>query len=379
MESLRYAVMQSFNLAGRTLGLTVLINLVFVSIGPGECKAQASAAATVPANAVGVAGKNYAGSIAGKYPITMRLWREGTALTGSYAYTKVGQDIRIAGSLQANGTFYLQELDDKGQVTGYFEGIIRTDGNIKGSWRKPGSDKTLSLALRETPIGIVSAAEAVTITEYSFSVQGPNGTESDYSFPRVTGPAQHPGLAKLKAQLTVTKLTEQTEQEIRETYAKCGCGLVSANYTVDYNRNRVLALSIHREWLGAYLSFSTKRLVLSTSTGERLSIKQLLLPAALPKLAGQCNKLLQARMQVARQEAGEGDEAKWLDELLRGKTFTTAHLDNFTVTKEGITFYYPFEFPNAVLALQPDDSFMFSFSELKPYVKPDGPLADEIK
>jgi hypothetical protein len=357
------------------LRLGLLLGLALCTGRPEACRAQTNTSTAAPAKAPGNE-KTYAGSIAGKYPITMRLRRNGAALTGSYAYTKVGQDIRLAGTVSADGTFALEEFDDKGQVTGEFGGKIGADGGVTGTWRKPGSDKTLALSLREAPAGDMGA---VTVTEYRFAAKGPNDTEGEYSFPRVTGPAQLPALAKLKAHLTVKKLTDQTEQEIRENFAECGCGLTAVHYTVDYNRSGVLALSVDREWLGAYSSFSTERLVLSTRTGDRLSIGQLLLPASLPELARQCDKLLQARMKEARQAAAGSEEATWLDELLAGKTFTTANLDDFTVTKDGITFYYPFAFPNAALALQPDDAFSFTFAQLKPYLKPDGPLAQEIK
>jgi hypothetical protein len=368
------------NLLIYTLRLCMLLGLSIFTIRPEDCRAQTRTTTAAPAKGVGAVVKTYAGSIAGKYPITMRLRRDGTAMTGSYAYTKVGQDIRLAGTVQPDGTFALKEFDDKGQVTGEFGGKIRPDGSITGTWRKPGSDKTLTLTLREAPAGVAEDAGAVTVTEYRFSAKGPNDMEGEYSFPRVTGPAHNPALAKLKAHLSVKKLTDQTEQEIKENFTGCGCGLTTVNYTVDYNRSGVLALSVGREWLGAYSSFSAERLVLSTRTGDRLSIGQLLLPAALPELARQCDKLLQARMKKTRRAAADsGEEAQWLDELLAGKTFTTAHLADFTVTKDGITFYYPFAFPHAALALQPDDAFSFTFAQLKPYVKPDGSLAHEIK
>ncbi len=363
----------------QALGYGLLLVLAVFAGWPAECRAQVNPTTAAPVKTVS-AGKTYAGTIAGKYHITMRLRRDGTALTGSYAYTKVGQDIRLTGTVQTDGTFSLKEFDDKGQATGEFRGKIGPAGNVTGTWRKPGSDKTLALTLREASAGVAEATDAVTVAEYRFSVKGPNDTKGEYSFPRLAGTAQNPALVKLKAHLSIKKLTDQTEQEIRENFAGCGCGLTNTSYTVDYNRNGVLALSVGREWVGAYSSFSAERLVLSTRTGERLSIGQLLLPAALPELARQCDKLLKTRMKEARRAAANsGEEAQWLDELLAGKTFTTAHLSDFTVTKDGITFYYPFAFPHAALALQPDDAFAFTFAQLKPYLKPDGPLSHEIK
>ena len=262
--------MQLFNHLLPLLRLGLLLCLAVLAGRADDCRAQAKPTTAAPAKAEAT-GKTYAGTIGGKYPVTMRLRRDGPALTGSYAYTKVGQDIRLAGTVQADGTFSLEEFDDKGRVTGQFGGKIRADGRVTGTWRKPGSDQTLALALREAPAGTGEATDAVAIAAYRFLVNGLNDAEGTYSFPRVTGPAQHPALPKLRAQLTVEKLTDRTEQEIRETFAGCGCGLTTVNYSVDYNRSGVLALSVGREWLGAYASFSVERLVLSTRTGERLA------------------------------------------------------------------------------------------------------------
>lgn len=218
--------------------------------------------------------------------------------------------------------------------------------------------------------------DTLLITEYAFSLKGPNDTEGSFSFPRVSGPFPPTVLARLNEHFSVPQLTDMTEAEIRKTVEECGCGLVNTDFTVLYNQNGILCIEATREWLGAYSSFSAERLVLSTATGEPLSIGQLLQPAALPDLVRQCNNLLQERMEEARREAPQdGETGQLLAELLAGKTFTTAHLEEFTVSKDGIRFYYPFGFPHVATALEPDNAFDFSFAQLKPYLKPDGPLA----
>jgi hypothetical protein len=75
---------------------------------------------------------------------------------------------------------------------------------------------------------------------------------------------------------------------------------------------------------------------------------------------------------------GSEDRAS-AEELLKGLKFTTSHLDNFAINDQGVTFLFDAEFPHAVQAFEPGGSYFFSYAELKPYIKRDGPLAVFIR
>ena len=56
--------------------------------------------------------------------------------------------------------------------------------------------------------------------------------------------------------------------------------------------------------------------------------------------------------------------------------FDVNNLDEFSVNDQGVTFLYDAGFPHAIRALQPDGENFFSYAELRPYIKRNGPLGN---
>lgn len=321
--------------------------------------------------------KVYSGDMDGKYGITMNLTRKGKKLTGSYFYNKVKKTIPISGEISADGTVMLEEKDEKGIVTGVFEGTLQADAELSGKWSKPGGGKLLPFSFKE--IATPAATAEWEVTEYSFSAHGKENRVADFSFPRLNENMEASILNKINEQLSVQSLADDTEEAIKKNFAECSCGLVNSNYVVNYNKFSILSITVVSEWLGAYSSFSTKYININTSTGEPLKIEQLLSLSSLDELAALTNKTLQERITQTRKEAAGSDSKEWVNELLAGKKFAKADLQNFTVNENGITFYYPFNFPHAALALEPDGAVGFTFGQLQNYIDPTELLAVEKK
>ena len=96
------------------------------------------------------------------------------------------------------------------------------------------------------------------------------------------------------------------------------------------------------------------------------------------QLAANLNQKLQAELKTILQELSDSRSdaedvriARKAQEPLR---FTLENLDNFSVDPKGITFLYDAGYPHAIQAFEPVGRYFFSYSELKPYIKPDGPL-----
>jgi hypothetical protein len=73
----------------------------------------------------------------------MKLVREGSKLSGTYFYTKVGKNLNISGTIAADGKFDLKETDAGGRVTGEWSGTWKDepDANgiqLEGDWKSPG-------------------------------------------------------------------------------------------------------------------------------------------------------------------------------------------------------------------------------------------------
>jgi hypothetical protein len=54
--------------------------------------------------------------------------------------------------------------------------------------------------------------------------------------------------------------------------------------------------------------------------------------------------------------------------------FKVEHLNDFSVGDKGVTFLYDAGYPHVIKAFEPDGQYFFSYAELKPYIKPNGPL-----
>lgn len=316
--------------------------------------------------------RNYQGEIASKYPIRMQLTRTGNELTGTYAYIKVGKDIPLAGSVDNEGKFSIQETDDKGKITGVFEGRFSSATQLAGNWRNPDTGKEMPFSLQEANETVatksIMVGAGIPLLENSFTLEGKNGIDGEYTFPYLLGKGTV--VNKINGALSAKSLTDETIDDIKTNFKECSCGTVGVSYNINYNANNILDISVFVETLGAYSSGYVNRLTFDTRTGEKLSISSILKPASLTQLAFECDQLLQERIKKSIAEADEGEGADWLKELTQDRKFETEHLNNFSISPEGITFYYPFGFPHAALALEPDDAFLFTFNQLKDDIDP---------
>jgi hypothetical protein len=155
--------------------------------------------------------------------------------------------------------------------------------------------------------------------------------------------------------------------------------LEDADYSVDQNAGGILSVTMSINGSGAYPDGSTKHVVINSTTGERLAAGSLF--ADRTALAGLADHRLQDEIAKAkkdiRAEKDIGDID--VDELFDGKKFDVESLNDFSVNKTGVTFYYDYGFPHAIQAIQPVGKFHFSWSELRPYVKRDSLLASFVR
>lgn len=97
--------------------------------------------------------RTFKGSIGGKYKIQMRLLREGEAVTGTYFYENVKNDLALKGAVDKQGSFTLREYDSDGTQTGVFKGRWGESDvgpvELEGTWSKPDGDKEMPFYLVE--------------------------------------------------------------------------------------------------------------------------------------------------------------------------------------------------------------------------------------
>ena len=59
--------------------------------------------------------------------------------------------------------------------------------------------------------------------------------------------------------------------------------------------------------------------------------------------------------------------------------FKLSDIDDFSIGDKGVTFLYDAGYPHAIQAFEPNGEYFFSYSELKPFIRRDGPLGQFIR
>ena len=104
----------------------------------------------------------------------MHLVRTGEALSGTYAYTRVGRDLALSGTISPSGDVAMKESVD-GKTTGEFAGKLEADGSLAGTWSTPGGAKKLPFAFKESS-GAAAVPASATTTRAQRRPVAPSGT-----------------------------------------------------------------------------------------------------------------------------------------------------------------------------------------------------------
>ena len=110
--------------------------------------------------------KTYEGRIGDKYDIMMKLSSDSGQVTGFYFYKNQGIDIKVAGQIDSEGQFSLNEYDKGGNATGLFKGRI-SGARLEGTWSKPNGDKSSNFSVVESNTLYESAKRESAAEKYS--------------------------------------------------------------------------------------------------------------------------------------------------------------------------------------------------------------------
>jgi hypothetical protein len=154
--------------------------------------------------------------------------------------------------------------------------------------------------------------------------------------------------------------------------------LEEASYTVDYNKNGILGLTLWIEGSGAYPSSSSKPVIVNLKTGAKVSSKDVFIKLSELAAKGKQTQQIEIKKGIAEIKKENPDEENPAT-LFETADFTVKNLDEFSVSDKGVTFWYDYGFPHVIQAWQPEGRYFFSWSQLKPFIKPDGLLGKFIR
>ncbi len=110
-----------------------------------------------------------------KFPISLSLTFDANLVYGTLMYKRVGQPIKVIGSLE-NDSFSLHEFGEKTEITGMYYGTKKGD-EISGSWSSP-NGKEMKFGIKKTASSEIEKPELKSATgsyAYSFGKDGGNG------------------------------------------------------------------------------------------------------------------------------------------------------------------------------------------------------------
>lgn len=219
------------------------------------------------------------------------------------------------------------------------------------------------------PSVVIQKRTMVLVRTGKFARDFPDRKRATITYPVVAGPRNSPVLRKIRALFDFKNIFGSSLAEYRSS-----TWLSEFAYKVNYNRDYILDITFTQEGVGAYPDGGYKHFAINLRNGELIRAADAFDSSALEKLAEMADAKLQAENQETIKQVGSEDRAT-AEELLKGLKFTASHLDNLAVSGEGVTFLFDAEFPHAVQAFEPGGSYFFSYAELKPYIRRDGPLA----
>ena len=154
--------------------------------------------------------------------------------------------------------------------------------------------------------------------------------------------------------------------------------LDEATYKVDYNKNGVLGIILSISGSSASPQSYNKPVVVNIRTGNPVRAQDVFVK--LNELAAKCraaqkNEIKKALITIKKDHPEEAPPA----DLFERARFTVKNLNEFLVDDRGVTFKYDYGFPRVIAALQPDGDYFFSWSELKPFIRPRGLLGKFVR
>lgn len=121
--------------------------------------------------------KTYEGYI-NKFPIRLTLTFDSNLVYGTLLYKRVGQPIKVIGSLEGD-EFSLHEFGEKAEITGLYSGTKKSD-EISGIWSSP-NGKEMKFSVKKTASSEIEKPELKSATgSYAYSFGKDGGTGNMY-------------------------------------------------------------------------------------------------------------------------------------------------------------------------------------------------------
>jgi hypothetical protein len=198
--------------------------------------------------------------------------------------------------------------------------------------------------------------------------------DADLRYPTVTGLADSGLKTKIQTAIDLKSAFGKSLQEMETEYQE-NHWMEKLDYEVNYNQSGLLSLTYSGYGTGAYPSGFVRYRSVNLHNGEVLRAHDLFKTEGLGAIALMVDRQLQQAIQTKVAELDKDDNAKDIDRaIFRAHRFRIKHLNEFTITPEGIIFHYRFGFPHVILAAEPKGDYLIPYADLKSHLRANSPL-----
>lgn len=225
---------------------------------------------------------------------------------------------------------------------------------------------------------IIQRRRVVLIRSAALAKDFPHKKRAVVTYPVISGLSPSI-LRRVRSVLDFKNIFDYSLKEYRED-----TWLSEFSYAVNHNGDHLLDITFTQEGSGAYPDSQTKHFLINLRNGAVVKASDAFRSDKFAELTEAVNDKLQAELKKIDEEnespKAESPEDKAMRrEAYEALKFEVANLDEFSVGRKGVTFLYDAGFPHVIQALEPDGRYFFSYSELKPFIKPDGPLGQFVR
>ena len=231
--------------------------------------------------------KTFRGYVSG-LPVQINLTREGGKLTGNYFYTRIGKQLKLAGTIDAEGNFKLNETNAANKTTGEFSGKWVEEANangvrLEGEWRKPNSQDTLGFIASEQMIAFTNGAKFISKT---FAEKNkPKRFDITVEYPQLSGAsamatANFNQMAKKLAMSSVVdfrkSMMAQTAEDLKFLPADMS-NYLDIGYGVEWATNDIISIQFLNSTFtgGAHPNYYTETLNFDVKSGKEIKLTDL--------------------------------------------------------------------------------------------------------
>lgn len=198
------------------------------------------------------------------------------------------------------------------------------------------------------------------------------------TYPVITGLKPNV-LNKVRAHLSFKNIFDYSLADYRDD-----AWLSEFSYVVNHNADSLLDITFTQSGVAAYPDEQSRHFLIDLKSGQLVTAPDAFQPEKLTLLIALVDAELQSEIARLRKDNAaatdrEQDQKTAVNDAYDVLKIELKDLDNFSVSRLGVTFLYDAGFPHVIEALAPRGRYFFSYERLKPYIKSDGPLGQFVR